>query len=198
MLRLIARRVLFGLATMLVASILLFLLFELLPGDVAISALGPYSTEEQRQAWLLANGYDKPAVVRYLDWLSRFLTGDWGSSRILAAPVVNVVTARLWNTAILGFWFFVALQRQADPGGRAQLQPALRPPAARGLDGGGGQRLGPDTAHAARLLGSSTPYATSASACVPTAMATATIVQASSVNRSCPNDASRISEPKPL
>ena len=109
MLRLIARRVLFGLATMLVASVLLFLLFELLPGDVAISALGPYSTEEQRQAWLLANGYDKPAVVRYLDWLGRFLTGDWGSSRILAAPVVNVVTARLWNTAILGFWFFVAL-----------------------------------------------------------------------------------------
>ena len=34
---------------MLAASLLLFLLFELLPGDVALSELGPYSTPEQRQ-----------------------------------------------------------------------------------------------------------------------------------------------------
>ena len=55
---------------MLAASLLLFLLFELLPGDVALAELGPYSTPEQRQLWLVANGYDQP-IVRALLHLAR-------------------------------------------------------------------------------------------------------------------------------
>lgn len=37
---------------MLVVSILLFLLLELTPGNVATKVLGPYSSEEQRTLWL--------------------------------------------------------------------------------------------------------------------------------------------------
>ena len=58
----ILRRLGWMLVTMLAASLLLFLLFELLPGDVALSELGPYSTPEQRDLWLVANGYDRPAI----------------------------------------------------------------------------------------------------------------------------------------
>ena len=109
MARQIIRRFGWMLATMLAASLLLFLLFELLPGDVALAELGPYSTPEQRHLWLVANGYDQPIVMRYLDWLGHFIIGQWGQSRIFLAPVARIVWLRLENTAILGFWFFVCL-----------------------------------------------------------------------------------------
>lgn len=109
MLGTVLRRLGFLAATMLAASLLLFLLFELLPGDVAISALGAYATEEQRRAWLTLNGYDRPALVRYLDWLARFVTGDWGASRLLRGPVAAIVAERLGNTAILAGCFFAVL-----------------------------------------------------------------------------------------
>src|SRR5665213_2258640 len=66
--QLILRRLGWMLVTMLAASLLLFLLFELMPGDVALNELGPYSTPEQRHLWLVANGYDRSAIVRYFDW----------------------------------------------------------------------------------------------------------------------------------
>jgi peptide/nickel transport system permease protein len=105
----ILRRLGWMLVTMLAASLLLFLLFELLPGDVALSELGPYSTPEQRALWLVANGYDRPAIIRYVDWLGHFLIGQWGQSRLFMQPVARITWARLENTAILGFWFFVFL-----------------------------------------------------------------------------------------
>ena len=109
MLKLVGRRVFYMAVTMLAASVLLFLLFELSPQEVVANALGPYATPEQQQAWLSANGYDRPALIRYFDWLGHFVIGDWGLSRVLAAPVAALVWARLANTAILAFWFFVFL-----------------------------------------------------------------------------------------
>ncbi len=94
---------------MFAASLLLFLLFELMPGDVAVAELGPYSTPEQRDLWMVANGYDRPAVLRYFSWLGHFVIGQWGESRIFLVPVARIVGTRLENTAILGFWFFTVL-----------------------------------------------------------------------------------------
>lgn len=105
----ILRRLGFMAATMLAASLLLFLLFELLPGDVAVSALGAYATEEQRRVWLTLHGYDRSAAVRYLDWLWRFVTGDWGQSMLLRGNVAGIVMQRLGNTAILAGCFFAVL-----------------------------------------------------------------------------------------
>jgi peptide/nickel transport system permease protein len=109
MIRFIGRRLLYMAATMLVASLVLFLLFELSPEDVAVGVLGPYSTVEQRELWLLANGYGRPAHVRYLDWLARFVVGDWRASLVFNRAVSAVVWERLVNTAVLAFWFFFFL-----------------------------------------------------------------------------------------
>ena len=109
MIQAIVRRLGFMAATMLAASVLLFLLFELLPGDVAVSALGAYATEEQRRVWLTLHGYDRGAAVRYLDWLWRFVTGDWGQSMLLRGNVAGIVAQRLGSTAILAGCFFVVL-----------------------------------------------------------------------------------------
>lgn len=109
MLTFILRRLAFTALTMLAVSILVFLLLELNPGSVAIKVLGPYTTEEQRQLWLEANGYTRPLWERYLGWLGNMVTGDFGQSIRFKVPVGEVLWPRLWNTAILAFWTFAAL-----------------------------------------------------------------------------------------
>ena len=107
--RIVLRRLAYLAATMLAASVILFGLFELSPESVAVDALGPYSTKEQRSLWLEQNGYSEPVVIRYVAWLGRFATGDLGMSRIFNAPVAKVLVDRLGNTAILAGFFFAAL-----------------------------------------------------------------------------------------
>jgi peptide/nickel transport system permease protein len=109
MLRLIAGRACYAALTLLAASIVLFLLFEVSAGDVATDVLGAFTTPEQRHIWLLQNGYLDPAPLRYLRWLGGFLTGDMGQSRIFDMPVATLVLQRLGNTAILALLFFACL-----------------------------------------------------------------------------------------
>ena len=98
----IAKRIAFMAVTMLVVSLVLFLVMEFSPGNVATKVLGPYSTEEQRLLWLEAHGYFRPVHERYLAWLGRFVSGDFGQSIIFKVPVSDVLWPRLLNTAILG------------------------------------------------------------------------------------------------
>jgi len=109
MLILISKRIGFMVLTMLVVSILLFLLLEYSPGSVATKVLGPYSSEESRQLWLERNGYFEPLWWRYGSWLGNFLSGDFGDSVRFKVPVSEVLWPRLWNTAILGFWTFAIM-----------------------------------------------------------------------------------------
>ena len=88
--------------TMLVVSLLLFLLLEINVASVAIKVLGPYSSDEQRQLWLEANGYLEPFYVRYFTWLGNFIVGDFGSSIRFKVPVGDILWPRLGNTGILG------------------------------------------------------------------------------------------------
>ena len=98
--------------TMIAVSVLLFLLLEISPGNVATKVLGPYSSEEQRNLWLEAHGYFEPLWYRYLNWLWSFIQGDFGESIRFKVPVGEVMWKRLGNTALLGacvFAFMVPL-----------------------------------------------------------------------------------------
>jgi peptide/nickel transport system permease protein len=88
--------------TMLVVSILVFLLLEINVEGVAIKVLGPYTSVEQRYLWLERNGYFDPAILRYLRWLGNFVIGDFGNSVRFKVPVSDVLWPRLANTGILG------------------------------------------------------------------------------------------------
>jgi len=90
------------LLTMLVVSILVFLLLEINIEGVAIKVLGPYTSVEQRNLWLEANGYFDPVILRYLRWLGNFVVGDFGQSVRFKVPVSEVLWPRLGNTGILG------------------------------------------------------------------------------------------------
>ncbi len=101
MLRLIGRRLLLMIPTLILASMLIFALAEVLPGDVGRSILGPYATEEQVQLLNEKLGADRPLVVRYGAWAGGFVTGDWGESALLAVPVRPLVLEAFWNSLLL-------------------------------------------------------------------------------------------------
>lgn len=109
MLTFIAKRVGALALIMLVVSLLVFLMLELSPGNVAAKVLGPYTDAEQRYLWLEQHGYLRPFYVRYFTWLRNFVIGDFGESTSFGVPVADVLWPRLWNTAVLGFWVFVFL-----------------------------------------------------------------------------------------
>ncbi|MDP6819651.1 MAG: ABC transporter permease, partial [Alphaproteobacteria bacterium] len=109
MLIFVGKRIGFMILTMVVVSILLFLVLEITPGNVARGVLGPYSSEEQRNLWLEAHGYFRPFYVRYFDWLGNFASGNFGDSVRFKVPVSEVLWPRLANTAILGIATFAVM-----------------------------------------------------------------------------------------
>jgi len=107
MLVFIAKRLGFMVITMLVVSMLVFLLLEVNGDSVAIKVLGPYTSDEQRRLWLEQNGYFDPIYVRYLRWLGNFIVGDFGNSIRFKVPVSEVLWPRLANTGILGAFTYL-------------------------------------------------------------------------------------------
>ncbi|MFP3952771.1 MAG: ABC transporter permease [Candidatus Acetothermia bacterium] len=74
------KRLLQALASIFIASIIIFLIAEALPGDVAQMILGQYATEESLAALRENLGLNKPLHLRYFTWLSGVFRGDLGTS----------------------------------------------------------------------------------------------------------------------
>ena len=102
--RFLLRRLGLALVTLLLVSMLVFATAQLLPGDLGRTILGPYATEEQVAELNDRLGADDPAPVRYADWLSRFVRGDWGTSASLQQPVRPLVLDRLGNSLLLALY----------------------------------------------------------------------------------------------
>jgi len=109
MLRLIGRRLLLMVPTLNLASMLIFALAEVLPGDVGRSILGPYATQEQVEILNKQLGADKPLYERYLAWAGNFVTGDWGDSLLLKVPVLPTVMKALGNSLVLAAFALVLI-----------------------------------------------------------------------------------------
>ena len=101
MLVFIVRRLGTMVLTMVVVSILLFLVLEINVEGVAVKVLGPYSSEEQRNLWLERNGYFDPLLERYVRWLGNAVVGNFGDSVRFRVPVGDILWPRLANTGIL-------------------------------------------------------------------------------------------------
>jgi len=87
--------------TMVVVSLLLFLVLEINVDDLATKVLGPYSLQESREIWLEKHGYRDPLYERYVRWLGNAVVGDFGDSVRFKVPVGQVLWPRLGNTGIL-------------------------------------------------------------------------------------------------
>jgi peptide/nickel transport system permease protein len=101
MIRLAAQRIALGLLTLFLVSVLIFAGTEILPGDVATAVLGQSATPDAVEAIRRSLGLHDPAVVRYLNWLRAFLTGDVGTSLATGRPVGPDLWLRLTNTFFL-------------------------------------------------------------------------------------------------
>ncbi len=95
------RRFSFIILTMLLGSMVIFGVTQLLPGDVAQVILGQFSTETAVANLREELGLNRPLYVQYTDWLTGFVTGDWGESLTSRQPVRPMVMARLRNSAML-------------------------------------------------------------------------------------------------
>ena len=104
MFRLVVRRLILGLVTLLAVSLLVFVGTELLPGDVAQAILGQSATPENLAALREQMGLNAPAHIRYIDWLGGLLAGDLGQSLANKIDVARVVRPRLWNTINLALY----------------------------------------------------------------------------------------------
>ncbi|MFO1047018.1 MAG: ABC transporter permease [Geminicoccaceae bacterium] len=109
MLLLLVRRLASMLLIMAVVSFVLFLIFEGNKLAVAGKVLGPYSSQEQRELWLEQNGYNRPFVVRYVEWVGNAVRGDFGNSIRFKAPVSELLWDRLGNTGILALCVFAIM-----------------------------------------------------------------------------------------
>ena len=112
MLRFLLNRIGTMLLTMLVISMLVFFIAEVVPVDPARSALGPYAPQEAVDALREKMGLDRPASVRYFDWISNILGGDFGESIYYQRPVGDLVAVRVQRSlalAGLGFAFMIPM-----------------------------------------------------------------------------------------
>jgi len=102
MLRYIFRRLGFLLLTLLFTSIIIFVVTQLLPGDVARVILGREAGEAALQALRQKLGLNDPWPVQYFHWLGNFITGDWGDSFSTRSAIFPMVMGRLRNSLMLG------------------------------------------------------------------------------------------------
>jgi peptide/nickel transport system permease protein len=106
MLKFIARRIVFLLLTLLIVSLVIFAVTEILPGDVASMILGQQATEQDLATLRERLGLDRPAYVRYVEWLGGMVQGDWGVSLRLGVPVAPLLIQRMGNSLTLALIAF--------------------------------------------------------------------------------------------
>ncbi|MSP51954.1 MAG: ABC transporter permease [Alphaproteobacteria bacterium] len=91
----LAKRFATFIATLLGASVLTFLALEILPGDPALVILGIDAPESAIAVLRLELGLDRPALARYLGWVSNLMTGTSANSYTYKVPVAELIRERL-------------------------------------------------------------------------------------------------------
>ena len=110
MLRLVLWRLATFVPTLFVASVILFVAVNVVPGSAARSALGIQATPQALKRFEHQHGLDRPLPVQYLEWARKAIRGDFGSSFQNAVPVGPDVRKRIPVTLQLaGMAFLVAL-----------------------------------------------------------------------------------------
>ena len=92
----VATRVASLIATLVAASIVIFLVMEVLPGDPASFMLGLNADPATVAALRHQLGLDLPLVQRYLMWVAGLVHGDFGISYTYRVPVAELVVQRMW------------------------------------------------------------------------------------------------------
>ncbi|KMW56839.1 Dipeptide transport system permease protein DppB [Candidatus Rhodobacter oscarellae] len=82
--------------SLIVASLVIFAVIEVIPGDPASFMLGLNAAPETVAALRAELGLDGSLTARYLSWVGGLFVGDFGTSYTYRVPVAELVGARLW------------------------------------------------------------------------------------------------------
>ncbi len=96
MLRYVYRRLASLLVTLFVASLVVFVVIEVVPGDPASYMLGMNAQPDTVAALRSELGLDQSKPARYFHWVTGMLQGDFGQSYTYRTPVADMVSDRLW------------------------------------------------------------------------------------------------------
>lgn len=89
------------LLTLFLVSLATFLVMGLTAGDVAVAALGREASLDQLEAFRERVGLNDPILVQYWNWLTQFVSGDWGVDPVIGTPVADLVLTPFGYTLAL-------------------------------------------------------------------------------------------------
>lgn len=102
----IARRLAFGIVTVIGVSIVVFVVMRILPGDPLVAIFGPEGftklTDKERAHYMAELGLSDPLVVQYLNWVKDIVRGDFGRSFFRSESVAEMILRRGPLTAEIG------------------------------------------------------------------------------------------------
>lgn len=105
------RRILSAIPTLLIISLIIFLILALAPGDpMSEFANNPSISQEVRENIRRTLGLDQPIPIRYIKWLWAFIQGDLGYSFTSRSPVLGLILQRLPVTlAVVGTAYLISV-----------------------------------------------------------------------------------------
>jgi len=98
----LARRCLLGGYTLLIVSLLVFVITQVLPADAAVMLLGENATPEALAAVRARLGLNEPVALQYWHWTWRLLHGDFGVSMRTGQPIGPAMLLALSRSLLLG------------------------------------------------------------------------------------------------
>ena len=105
----VIKKIVGSVITILAVSCLVFIAFEIISGDPALAKLGISATEEKLAALRLEMGLERPLFVRFFDWVSGVIRGDFGNSYSYNMPVSELIGEKALTTMLLALYSFLLM-----------------------------------------------------------------------------------------
>ena len=115
--RYLAKRLVVAIPSLLIASLIVFTLPRLIPGDVVAMMLEEKAYAKDLEELRAKLGLNRPIYVQYFEWLGRAVTGDLGESLWTRRPVLEEIGQRLPITLELALLSLVVAIAIAIPVG---------------------------------------------------------------------------------
>lgn len=117
MLRYFLKRLLSLVISLAVASVVIFVAIEVVPGDPASYMLGINAQEDTIAALRDELGLNVPVSQRYLNWIAGLVQGDFGTSYTYRTPVADMIGERMWVSLPLALFALTLSTLIAFPAG---------------------------------------------------------------------------------
>jgi len=104
MIRYVLGRLISLVISLIVASIVIFAVIEVIPGDPAAFMLGVNARPDTIAALRAEMGLDQPVILRYFEWVTGMLQGDFGRSWTYKTPVADLISDRIWVSLPLAIY----------------------------------------------------------------------------------------------